>query len=160
MQVNGFFVLIGQKNQTINEDENGNRIKSDLEETIENVSSFSGRGERNKTMVITVDSPEEMPKWIGQDTKSVFDAATGMRERIAKSIARAWEVPPVLIGIETPGRLGSSQQLEMEINLFNMKLNPYQRFITSILNVLKRKYNLPYDFTISTLNIKKVDETN
>ena len=154
MQVNGFFVLVGSKNQTI-EDEG---VQSELDETIETINNFSFRGERNKTMVLTVDTPEEMPKWIGQDSKGVFDAASGMRDRIARAICRAWEVPPVLVGLETPGRLGSSQQLEMELNVFNMKLNPYQRFITSVFNLVAKEYGMNLNFTISTLNIAKVDE--
>lgn len=154
MQVNGFFVLVGSKNQTIEDD----GVQSELDETIETINNFSFRGERNKTMVLTVDTPEEMPKWIGQDSKGVFDAASGMRDRIARAICRAWEVPPVLVGLETPGRLGSSQQLEMELNVFNMKLNPYQRFITSVFTLVAKEYGMNLNFTISTLNIAKVDE--
>ena len=55
----------------------------------------------------------------GKDRMNETEAAT---VRIAKKIARHFGVPPIIIGIDTAGKLGDNQELVNKFKLFNLTL--------------------------------------
>lgn len=57
------------------------------------------------------------------DVDKLMDATENSTERLAKKICRHMGVPPVLIGIETAGKLGNSQELVNMMKLFDLSLS-------------------------------------
>lgn len=60
----------------------------------------------------------------GKDRMNETEAAT---VRIAKKIARHFGVPPIIIGIDTAGKLGDNQELVNKFKLFNLTLEDKRR---------------------------------
>jgi hypothetical protein len=108
------------------EDGSGNTTRSKVQDEYDAV---VGRGNRGSLMIEEVNSMDEAARLTYVDAKPVFEAAIKAREEKPKHIARAFQVPPVLIGVESPGKLGSNQQLANEIDLFNSVVNRKQRKI-------------------------------
>ncbi|MDV7390364.1 hypothetical protein RZS08_03380, partial [Arthrospira platensis SPKY1] len=65
-----------------------------------------------------------------------LDATENSTERLAKKICRHMGVPPVLIGIETAGKLGSSQELVNMMKLFDLTLSRERLKIENALKLL------------------------
>ena len=51
-----------------------------------------------------------------------MDATEKATDRIAKKVCRLFGVPPILLGIETAGKLGNNQELVNYMKLFNLTL--------------------------------------
>jgi hypothetical protein len=68
-------------------------------------------------------------------TKFTENAAT-ISKLLNEGVCRIFGVPPILAGISEAGKLGSSQQLALEVKAFNNDLQPYKQLLTnSILEV-------------------------
>ena len=70
------------------------------------------------------------------DVDKLMDATENSTERLAKKICRHMGVPPVLIGIETAGKLGNSQELVNMMKLFDLTLSRERLKIENALKLL------------------------
>lgn len=116
-----------------------------------NLKSFTGKGNKKKRrslMVLNADTKDQIPDLKSFDIKPILDGLTDCTDRVSRKVARIFGLPPVLIGIEEAGKLGSSQQLVNEISLFNFFINRRQRQISRTFQILFPEK----DWTISTLN--------
>ena len=81
------------------------------------------------------------------DTKSRMDETERATDRIKKSVAMLWGVPPVLIGIDTAGKLGDNQEMVNKFKLFNLTLEErrkilYQAFSYAFPNFTQEAFEL------------------
>lgn len=65
-----------------------------------------------------------------------MDATEQATERIAKKVCRLFNVPPLLIGIETAGKLGSTKELMNHLALFNLTLEENRQLIKEAFEIL------------------------
>jgi len=81
------------------------------------------------------------------DTKSRMDETEKATDRIKKGVAMLWGVPPVLIGIDTAGKLGDNQEMVNKFKLFNLTLEErrkilYQAFSYAFPNFTQEAFEL------------------
>jgi hypothetical protein len=95
------------------------------------------------------ETPEDKPQITVLNIAEMLDATDKATERLATKVCRLIGVPPVLIGIETPGKLGDNQALVNQMKLFNLTVNRLQRMISGALNVAFPDK----DFSIKSLSL-------
>lgn len=114
---------------------------------------------------------QDKPMIIPLNVQHQMDATENATMRIAKKVARLFGVPPVLIGIDTEGKLGDNQELVNKLKLFNLTLETKRRLIYKGLSELfpdakKEDYELtPLDLfdhipdnVIAQLNMDQLKE--
>jgi hypothetical protein len=115
------------------QDENGHtaydKFKNDLENFV---------GEDAAAIMHIMSSTEGDKAQVSRvDVDKLMDATENSTERLAKKICRHMGVPPILIGIEIPGKLGNTQELVNTMKLFGLSL---QREQLKIENALQRLF--------------------
>ena len=70
----------------------------------------------------TIGSDGEGSKITPLNIQHQMDATEKATDRIAKKVCRLFGVPPILLGIETAGKLGNNQELVNYMKLFNLTL--------------------------------------
>lgn len=130
--------IIGNVDNTVKDDKG----KTDQEYLDETLSDFtggkkdsSGMSGRNKLTVLSAKTKEEVPVLQNFDTKAIMDAANGATDRIARKVARIFEVPPFLIGLESATGFNTKILVD-QIDLFNKTINSKQRMISDALKVV------------------------
>lgn len=103
-------------------DEHGNLGKTEYERFVENLKAYSGA---NGDSILhlessTGDGLTVTPLNSASNTKE--DKLNRSRERVRPIIAAYFNVPPVLIGIATAGKLGDTQEMVNHFKLFNLAL--------------------------------------
>lgn len=151
--INGFMpsailTLIGEVDNAT-EDEDGKTDQDKLDETL---MSFTGaKGGRSKLAVMTAKTKEAVPVLQSFDAKAMFDAINGATDRLARKVCRHMGVPPVLIGLSTPGQLGNNQELANYMQLFVFTVLKNQKQIIEALNTIYPDK----DFSIAPLQLLK-----
>lgn len=112
------------------------------------IKALKGSATESSVMLNTVESKDEMPQldWVDKGPNS--KGLTDMRNRIEGAVYRRFGVPPVLDGVEQPGKLGTNQQIVNSIRLFNLVVQPARATITAPLAHLRPDL----DFTVKELN--------
>lgn len=85
-----------------------------------------------------------------------MDEAEKATERIQKSICRMFGVPPVIVGIDTQGKLGDNQELVNKFKLFNLTLEDRRKFVYRALTGAFNQYGDNYseaDFELKPLEL-------
>jgi len=137
-----------------NEDEDGNTAQDYFDKALEGFT-----GEDASPILHLKGATEEFKPTISIiDLAEILDQTDKTSDRIAKRVARIIGVPDVLIGIETPGKLGNMQELKNQMSLFSLSLYRMQQMIKEGYDVIKPLLSLKgmenvqeLDFTISTL---------
>ena len=96
--------------------------------------------------IVTQDGEKPQIDWVDKGPNS--KGLTDMRQRIEGAVYRRFGVPPVLDGVEQPGKLGTNQQIVNSIKLFNLVVEPARALITASLQHLRPEL----DFTVISLN--------
>lgn len=142
--------IVGNVDNTI-KDEKGNTDQDYLDNTIKDFTGAkkdkNGMSGRNKLAVFSAATKEEIPVLQSFDSKAIMDAANGATDRIGRKVARLFEVPPFLIGLESATGFNTKILVD-QIDIFNKTVNGTQRFISNALKILYPTY----DWTISTFN--------
>ena len=100
---------------------------------------------------MTAKTKEAVPVLQSFDAKAMFDAINGATDRLARKVCRHMGVPPVLIGLSTPGQLGNNQELANYMQLFVFTVLKNQKQIIEALNTIYPDK----DFSIAPLQLLK-----
>lgn len=131
-QMDGVIIATGEINDTVVADEDG---KTALARFYDDLDAMTG--EDAAPMLHIMSSTDGDKATISRlDPEKQAKAAETRRESIAKIVCRHVGVPPILIGIETPGKLGNSQELVNTIKLFNLVVQREQLKIEAAFKVL------------------------
>lgn len=122
-------------------------VDDTLKEFTGAVKNSKGQSGRAKMAVLSARTKEEVPVLQTFDMKSIMDAANGATDRIARKVARLFEVPPFLIGLESATGFNTKILVD-QIDIFNKTVNSWQRLISSTLKMLYPTL----DWTITTFN--------
>jgi len=146
----GFMTLVGDIDDK-QEDENGNTEWDYYEETLANFTGNNkdehGESGRQKLAVFNAKTKDEIPFFQAMDNTSVFNAIEQSSKRVAEKVARAFGVPPFIIGLG--GNVGFSTQIISDnISLFNNRVKINQNIISEALNLIFPNV----DFSITLLN--------
>lgn len=132
-------------------DDRGKTDQDYLDETLKEftgeVKNKKGLSGRNKLTVLSAKTKDEVPVLQNFDTKAIMDAANGATDRIARKVARLFEVPPFLIGLESATGFNTKILVD-QIDIFNKTVNSWQRMISSTMELLYPNM----EWTISTFN--------
>jgi hypothetical protein len=83
------------------------------------------------------DSAAAAPQITQFNANSNHELFIALSDLITKHVARAWQIPLILAGIETPGKLGSSNEIANATELYySTIIKDDVNFITGILNDL------------------------
>lgn len=96
-----------------------------------------GYANSHKSMAVNLDVPEEFRVQIeklGLAEGGDVDRFSSMRENLAMSIVSAHRVPPLLAGIQIPGKLGATNELPNALMAFQiLVIGPAQRLFQQML---------------------------
>lgn len=124
--------------------------KSELDYFDETIKAFTGEGESRFGLCHMMgESKEQAPQLISFDNSKLNEKMTGSTERVTAGVCRAFQVPPVLVGIQTAGKLGDVQELKNHLKLFNVTILKDQQKISASMKAIYPQF----DWNISTLNI-------
>lgn len=112
------------------------------------IRDLKGAATTSSVMLVTGQSKDELPQidWVDKGPNS--KGLTDMSQRIEGRVYRRFGVPPVLDGVEQPGKLGTNQQIVNSIKLFNLVVEPSRALITESLAHLRPDL----DFAVVALN--------
>lgn len=133
------------------------------------IRSTIGFGNAHKSLLINLANPEikvQLEK-LAMESKSDGSQFAGMSDSLALSIVSAHGVPPLLAGIQIPGKLGATNELVQAMQAFqSLVIAPAQQiFQETLINTLGDKEKSGGlglevgDFTLNTI-IDKVDLQN
>jgi len=135
-----------------NQDEDGKTAQDYFDEQLQ---AFTG--EDASPMLHLKGSTEEFkPTVTTINVAEILDQTDRASDRIAKRVARIFEVPDVLIGIAKEGQLGNVQEVKNQMALFALTVYKKQDLIKQGFDLIKDKLKLEGlplnpDFTLSTL---------
>lgn len=143
--------IIGEVDDQV-KDEKGKTDQDYLDETLKGftgaVKDKSGKSGRSKLAVLSARTKDEVPVLQSFDTGAIMDAANGATDRIARKVARLFQVPSFLLGLESATGFNTKMLVD-QIALFNKTVNNWQRMITSVFELLYPEIN---DWNITTFN--------
>lgn len=128
-----------------NKDQEG---KTEQDYFDESIKSFTGE-EGASVMHLTSKSKESRAKVYPFNLAEILDATDKATNRIAYKVCRHTSVPPVLVGLTTPGQLGNTNEIVNHIKLFNL-------FITNMKELIQEAFETIFpelEWKISTLSV-------
>lgn len=142
--------IVGDVDNTV-KDERGKTDQDYLDDTLQDFTGSKkdkkGMSGRNKLTVLSAKTKDEVPVLQNFDSKAIMDAANGATDRIGRKVARLFEVPPFLIGLESATGFNTKILVD-QIDIFNKTVNGIQRLISRELS-----YLFPdLDWSITTFN--------
>ena len=128
----GILTMVGEID-TENKDEDGRTEYDDLND---NLAAFTGsvkdkHGEtgRNKLLVLHAKTKEEIPQYTPLNNEGILTAIDTATKRVSEKVARAFGVPPFLIGLG--GNVGFATNIIADnVILFNNRVSVLQDIIT------------------------------
>lgn len=152
----GILTLVGQIDN-VDKDERGNTEQDNISELLEgftgNVKDSKGESGRNKLLVLNAKTKDEVAVYQPISNEGILTAVDTATTRISNKVARAFGVPPFIIGLG--GNVGFATNIVADnITLFNNRIAKIQVNTTSPL-----KMCFPdKDFTMTQLTpIKNID---
>lgn len=154
----GILNIVGNYDNT-QEDESGKTQQDYLDETLESftggVKDETGASGRQKLLILQAKTKEELAVYQPLSNEGILNAIDQSTNRIANKVARAFGVPPFLIGLG--GNVGFATNIIADnIELFNNRIGVLQDLISDAL-----KLCFPaFDFEMTKLKpIKYIDPT-
>ena len=97
--------------------------------------NFKGSHNTGKAMIFFSDDKETAPDVTPVPTSALDKQFVAMADQIARQICYSHGINPTLIGIKTPGSLGTASEIGPSYNVFNATyVKPAQRDIEQVLN--------------------------
>lgn len=133
----GIMTLVGEVDDT-NEDEKGKTERDYIEDTLSqftgNEKDQTGESGRQKLLVLHAKSKDEIPNYQQINNEGILTAIELSTKRVAEKVARAFGVPPFLIGLG--GNVGFATNIISDnITLFNNRVLILQDIITEALEL-------------------------
>ena len=138
---NGFFpntiiTLIGKPNDKT-KDENG---ETEEDRTDDELRDFTGNGSsplgRKKVLVLAADTKELAPIVATFDGGHNLEKLIAKRPAVAEAVCRHFGILPVLIGLNTAGKLGQSQEIMNAVELTQDALTPLRQLLLRVMSRL------------------------
>jgi len=131
----GILNIVGNYDNT-QEDENGMTQQDYLDATLEqftgNVKDDTGASGRQKLLILQAKTKEELAVYQPLSNEGILNAIENSTKRVAEKVARAFGVPPFLIGLG--GNVGFSTNIIADnIELFNNRVKVLQNLISDAL---------------------------
>lgn len=135
-----------------NKDEDGKTAQDYFDE---NLQAFTGE-DASPILHLKGSTEEFKPTVTVINVAEILDQTDRASDRIAKRVARIFEVPEVLIGIAKEGQLGNVQEVKNQMALFALSVYKKQDLIKQGFDLIKDKLRLEGlplnpDFTLTTL---------
>lgn len=135
-----------------NQDEDGKTQQDYFDESVE---EFTGE-DASPILHLKGSTEEFKPTVTVINVAEILDQTDRASDRIAKRVARIFEVPDVLIGISKEGQLGNVQEVKNQMSLFALSVYRKQDLIKQGFDTIKPLLKLDglapnSDFTLSTL---------
>ncbi len=132
----GILNIVGNYDNT-QEDENGMTQQDYLDATLEqftgNVKDETGASGRQKLLILQAKTKEELAVYQPLSNEGILNAIENSTKRVADKVARAFGVPPFLIGLG--GNVGFSTNIIADnIELFNNRVKVLQSLISDALH--------------------------
>ena len=137
--------------ETIGEMDNSNKDEDGLSEQgrfDKSINDFCGE-EAASVLHIPSKSATARARVYPFNVSEILDATDKATSRLAYKVCRNTGVPPVLIGLTTPGQLGNTKEIVNHIKLFNLFVLKMQMMITDALTKIWPQI----DWTIEQLNV-------
>lgn len=143
---NGFFpntiiTLIGKKNAKT-ADENG---ETEEDRGDDELRDFTGNGSsplgRKKVLVMDAETAELAPKVQTFDGGHNLEKLIAKRPAVAEAVCRHFGILPILIGLNTAGKLGQSQEIMNAVELTQDALTPLRELLLRVLNQVLPGHN-------------------
>jgi len=135
-----------------NKDDDGLTAQDYFDESLQ---EFTGE-DASPILHLKGNTEEFKPTVTTINVAEILDQTDRASDRIAKRVARIFDVPEVLIGIAKEGQLGNVQELKNQLALFALSVYKRQARIKEAFDLIKPKLKLMglpvnADFTLSTL---------
>lgn len=139
--------------------------KSDKEKIEAAMASTIGLGNQHKSVLVNLPNGGEHMKVqlekLALEAKGDGSQFAGMSEALALQIVSAHGIPPLLAGIQIPGKLGAANEMVQAMQAFHvLVIEPMQRLIRqTLLNTLGTDSSLglsPEDFVLNTI-VDRID---
>lgn len=99
--------------------------------------TLTGSKKAGEVAVISGTNKDAMPQITQFNANSNHELFIALSELITKHVTRAFQIPQILAGIETSGKLGSSNEIANSVELYyNTVIKDDVNFITEVLNGL------------------------
>jgi capsid portal protein len=114
------------------------------------LASMGGKGSQGKILTLLGKNPDLAPKIDSLKANDMDDTFTNLQEDIGREICYAWGVDPQVMGMKTPGSLGSGNEIEYQTEKFEERLLDYKKVAVKLvqkmldnadLTQIKFKYN-------------------
>lgn len=113
----------------LNRDEEDDDGKTEYDHFVDEMKEFTSPDGSPIAHIESDIAQNEVPQIVPLNIQHQMDATQQATERLAKKVCRLFSVPPVVIGIETAGKLGNSQELHHHFKLFNLALDYKRKLI-------------------------------
>lgn len=135
-----------------NADEEGKTAQDYFDESLQ---AFTGE-DASPILHLKGSTEEFKPTVTTINVAEILDQTDRASDRIARRVARIFEVPDVLIGIAKEGQLGNVQEVKNQMALFSLSVYKKQDLIKQGFDLIKDKLRLEGlplnpDFTLTTL---------
>lgn len=107
--------------------------KTEVEEFQDVFKDFMGIGNRMGAMYFNFPNEDQSISVEPFDSSPSFKAMESVDNRIPKRVARAFGVPPAMVGLDEPGKLGQNQERKNAIKEFEEDVLENQNYITDVL---------------------------
>lgn len=118
-----------------------------MEQMMGVIKDLKGSDTDSSVLITAAAKKDEVPQIHSFESKAL-SRMSDQTDRIARKVCKAWGVPPFLVGVETPGKLGASSEIFNLIALFQMDVVEAQGMLQRLFESL---FPGP-DWSISTLN--------
>lgn len=131
----------------------GGQLDEDTWTALENALAANiGKGNTQKTVALNIPNPEikiEVEK-LAMEGKGDGDTFENNTNTLALNVVTAHQVPPLLAGIQIPGKLGANNELPNALMSFQLlKIGPAQRlFVQTLRNTLGKEDGLGLDTSL------------
>jgi hypothetical protein len=122
--------------------------------------TFGGTNKTGKAMVTFTDGKDLAPSITQMQPNQLDETFLTLTDTIQRQICYAHTINPNLLGLKTPGSLGSSNELGLSYEiLLKNQIEPSQKKIEMILNDFLQTNRISSTLTLNTVNIESITPT-
>jgi hypothetical protein len=100
-------------------------------------SAFAGARNAGKALVLTAKDPSTAPKFDIADANKLDEAFVDIQETVIKNISYVHLINPVIMGVATQGKLGTTQEIQDAFSIFRQAyLIPTQEILEDYLTII------------------------
>jgi hypothetical protein len=125
-QLGGILVVPGDPNEPASTDPGTRKPMTKGEELEMQLEAQAGSENAGTVMVIWQGADDSAPQYVPFQVGNLHESTEVTTRLIRERISIAAEIPEILLGISTPGRLGNTQEIRNAIKFANANTEPYR----------------------------------